>query len=309
MKIGSGNMSRRELMQDGLNAGIGLAAAAVAGGAAITPVSAGEAFKDLPATPRMPALFVGHGSPMNAITDNAYSREWGKLGTSLPTPSAILCVSAHWMTRGTTLVHVAARPKTIHDFGGFPQALFDAQYPAPGAPDVAKATIELVRASHIKGDTEWGLDHGAWSVLIKMFPKADIPVFQLSLDLAKPPSEHFALAQELKPLREKGVLIVGSGNIVHNLMALRRGSTQAYDWAEDFDARAAKAISQRDFPALAKPLSLAKSLPLAHPTLEHYLPVLFPLGVADDKDKLSFFNESIDMGSISMRSFVLGGSQ
>jgi 4,5-DOPA dioxygenase extradiol len=180
---------------------------------------------------------------MNAITDNAYSREWRKLGDSLPTPSAILCVSAHWMTRGTTLVHVAARPKTIHDFGGFPQALYDAQYPAPGAPDVARATIELVRASHIKEDTEWGLDHGAWSVLIKMFPKADIPVFQLSLDLAKPPSDHFALAQELKPLREKGVLIVGSGNIVHNLMALVRGG-QTYDWAEDFDARAAKAIGQ-----------------------------------------------------------------
>ena len=177
--------------------------------------------------------------------------------------------------------------------------------PAPGAPDVAKATIELVRSSHLKGDTEWGLDHGAWSVLIKMFPKADIPVFQLSLDLAKPPSEHFALAQELKPLREKGVLIVGSGNIVHNLMALVRGG-QPYDWAEDFDARAAKVISERDFNALAKPLSLARTLQLAHPTLEHYLPVLFPAGVADDKDELSFFNIGIDMGSISMRSFVLG---
>ncbi len=305
MKIGSGDMSRRELMQDGIGAGIGLAAAVATGGAAVTPVSASEAFKDLPATPRMPALFVGHGSPMNAITDNAYSREWRKLGDSLPTPSAILCVSAHWMTRGTTLVHVAARPKTIHDFGGFPQALYDAQYPAPGAPGVARATIELVRASHIKEDTEWGLDHGAWSVLIKMFPKADIPVFQLSLDLAKPPSEHFALAQELKPLREKGVLIIGSGNIVHNLMALVRGG-QTYDWAEDFDARAAKAIGQRDFRALAKPLSLAKTLPLAHPTLEHYLPVLFPAAVADDQDELSFFNTGIEMGSISMRSFVLG---
>ena len=294
-------MSRRELMQDGL----GLAAAATAGGIAITPTSAGEAFKDLPATPRMPTLFVGHGSPMNAITDNAYSREWTKLGETLPTPSAILCVSAHWMTRGTTLVHIASHPKTIHDFGGFPQALFDAQYPAPGAPDVANATIELVRSSHLKGDTEWGLDHGAWSVLIKMFPKANIPVFQLSLDLAKPPSEHFALAQELKPLREKGVLIVGSGNIVHNLMALVRGG-QPYDWAEDFDARAAKVINERDFKALAQPLSLASTLRFAHPTLEHYLPVLFPAGVADDKDELSFFNIGIDMGSISMRSFVLG---
>lgn len=294
-------MSRRELMQDGLGA-----AAAVAAGGGVTPVSAGEAFKDLPSSPRMPTLFVGHGSPMNAITDNAYSREWKRLGDSLPTPSAILCVSAHWMTRGTTLVHIGSRPKTIHDFGGFPQALYDAQYPAPGAPDIAEATIELVRSSHLKGDTEWGLDHGAWSVLIKMFPKADIPVFQLSLDLAKPPAEHFALAQELKPLREKGVLIVGSGNIVHNLMALVRGGSHAYDWAEDFDARAAHAIGDRDFGALAKPLSLARTLPLAHPTLEHYLPVLFPAAVADDKDELSFFNVGIEMGSISMRSFVLG---
>ena len=295
-------MSRRELIQDGLGLA---AAAATAGGIGITPTSASEAFKDLPSTPRMPALFVGHGSPMNAITDNAYSREWKKLGETLPTPSAILCVSAHWMTGGTTLVHIAPHPKTIHDFGGFPQALFDAQYPAPGAPDVAKATIELVRSSHLKGDTEWGLDHGAWSVLIKMFPKADIPVFQLSLDLSKPPSEHFALAQELKPLREKGVLLVGSGNIVHNLRALVRGG-QPYDWAEDFDARAAEVISRRDFGALARPLSLSRSLPLAHPTLEHYLPVLFPAAVADDKDELSYFNTGIDMGSISMRSFVLG---
>src|SRR5215475_11218980 len=272
----------------------------------VTPVNATEAFKDLPISPRMPTLFVGHGSPMNAITDNAYSREWHKIGEALPTPSAILCVSAHWMTRGTTLVHVGPHPKTIHDFGGFPKALFDQQYPAPGAPDVAKATIELVRSSHLSGDTEWGLDHGAWSVLIKMFPKADVPVFQLSLDLGKPPSEHFDLAKELKPLREKGVLIVGSGNIVHNLRMLVRGAPEPYDWAEDFDARAAQAISRRDFGALAKPFSLARTLPLAHPTLEHYLPVLFPLGVADEKDELSFFNTGIDMGSISMRSFVLG---
>ncbi|MBV8926226.1 MAG: 4,5-DOPA dioxygenase extradiol [Bradyrhizobium sp.] len=274
----------------------------------VTPTTTRVAFKDLPSTPRMPTLFVGHGSPLNAITDNAYSREWHKVGASLPTPSAILCVSAHWMTRGTTLVHIGARPKTIHDFGGFPQELFAQHYPPPGAPAVAQAAIELVRSSHLKGDTEWGLDHGAWSVLIKMFPKADIPVFQLSLDLGKPPSDHYALAQELKPLREKGVLIVGSGNLVHNLMALVRGTGAAHDWAEDFDGRAADAISRRDFGALARPLSLARTLPLAHPTLEHYLPVLFPLGVADDRDELSFFNTGIEMGSISMRSFVLGGT-
>ena len=171
-------MSRRELMNDGISLAAALSAAGASAQAApIGTTTASEAFKGLPASPRMPTLFVGHGSPMNAISDNAYSRSWRKLGESLPVPAAILCVSAHWMTRGTTLVHVGSRPKTIHDFGGFPQALFDAQYPAPGAPDVANATIELVRSSHLKGDTEWGLDHGAWSVLIKMFPKADIPVF------------------------------------------------------------------------------------------------------------------------------------
>jgi len=304
-------MSRRDVMQDSLGLAAALsvtgaaAQAAPPGAAGIVRTNAGDAFKNMPATPRMPTLFVGHGSPMNAITDNDYSRSWHKVGESLPTPTAILCVSAHWMTRGTTLVHVSPRPKTIHDFGGFPPELYAQQYPAPGSPDMAQATIDLVRSSHLKGDTEWGLDHGAWSVLIKMFPKADIPVFQLSLDLGKPPSEHYELARELKPLREKGVLIVGSGNIVHNLMALARGAP-AYDWAEDFDGRAAQAISQRDFAAMAKPLSLARTLRLAHPTLEHYLPVLFPLGVADEKDELSYFNVGIDMGSISMRSFVLG---
>ena len=293
--------------------GLGLAAVLSSGGAeaeasgsgrGVVVADAKEAFKDKPATPRMPTLFVGHGSPMNAITDNAYSREWRKIGEALPTPTAILCVSAHWMTRGTTLVHIGKHPRTIHDFGGFPQELFAQQYPAPGAPEAAQAAIDLVRSSHLGGDTEWGLDHGAWSVLIKMFPKADIPVFQLSLDLTRPPSAHFELARELKPLRERGVLIIGSGNLVHNLMTLVRGAP-AYDWAEEFDVRAAEAISRRDFRSLAEPVSLGKTLRLAHPTPEHYLPVLFPLGVSDEKDELNFFNASIDMGSISMRGFVL----
>jgi 4,5-DOPA dioxygenase extradiol len=177
----------------------------------IAMTSLNSAFADLPATPRMPALFVGHGNPMNAIEDNSYSRAWRAMGERLPTPHAILCVSAHWMTRGTTLVHIGARPKTIHDFGGFPRELYAQQYPAPGAPDAAKAAIELVRSSHLETDTEWGLDHGAWSVLIQMFPKADIPVFQLSLDLSRAPQAHLDLARELKPLREKGVLVIGSG--------------------------------------------------------------------------------------------------
>ena len=301
-------ISRRQFMHNGL----GLATALPSGSAGaeapeirtgIILADAKQAFKEKPATPRMPTLFVGHGSPMNAITDNAYSREWRKIGEALPTPTAILCVSAHWMTRGTTLVHIGKHPQTIHDFGGFPQELFAQQYRAPGAPEAAQAAIDLVRSVHLMGDTEWGLDHGAWSVLIKMFPKADIPVFQLSLDLSRSPLEHFELARELKPLREKGVLIIGSGNLVHNLMTLVRGGSP-YDWAEEFDVRATEAISKRDFRSLAEPLSFGRTLRLAHPTPEHYLPVLFPLGVSDETDDLSFFNASIDMGSISMRGFV-----
>lgn len=263
-----------------------------------------DAFARLPATPRMPALFVGHGNPMNAIEDNAYSRAWRSIGDSLPAPAAILCVSAHWMTRGVTLAHVGARPKTIHDFGGFPRELYAQQYPAPGAPDVARATIEIVRGSHLEPDTEWGLDHGAWSVLIRMFPQANVPVFQLSLDLTKSPAAHLELARELAPLRERGVLIIGSGNLVHNLMALAPGAPP-YDWAQDFDARLTAMIEKRDVAGVAGAGSLGRLSRLSHPTPEHFLPVLFPLGVADEADELRFFNESFDMASISMRSFVL----
>ena len=266
--------------------------------------SLNSAFADLAPTPRMPALFVGHGNPMNAIEDNAYSRSWRALGETLPTPRAILCVSAHWMTQGTTLVHIGERPKTIHDFGGFPRELYQQQYPAPGAPDIAGATIQLVRSSHLQTDSEWGLDHGAWSVLIRMFPKANIPVFQLSLDLAKTPQAHLELARELKPLREKGVLVIGSGNLVHNLMALAPGAP-AFDWAEVFDADMTKRIEAGDAGGVAAALGSGRVARLAHPSPEHFLPVLFPLGVADEKDSLSFFNASFDMGSISMRSFLL----
>ncbi|MDB5556682.1 MAG: putative enzyme [Rhizobium sp.] len=263
-----------------------------------------SAFAKLPASPRLPTLFIGHGNPMNAIEDNAYARSWKALGEALPTPAAILCVSAHWMTRGSTLVHIGPRPKTIHDFGGFPAELFAQQYPAPGAPEVAQAAIEIVRSTHLHPDTEWGLDHGAWSVLIRMFPKADIPVFQLSLDLTKPPSAHFDLARELKPLREKGVLIIGSGNLVHNLGVLAPGAP-VYDWAEDFDSKMTSAIEDRDFQRVVQAGSLGRVAQLSHPTLEHFLPTLFSLGVADAKDELRFFNASFEMASISMRSFVL----
>jgi 4,5-DOPA dioxygenase extradiol len=262
-----------------------------------------SAFSRLRPTPVMPTLFIGHGNPMNAIEDNAYSRSWQDIGASLPIPSAILCISAHWMTRGTTLVNVTAHPKTIHDFGGFPASLFAQQYPAPGAPEFANATIDLVRSSHIEPDEDWGLDHGAWSVLLKMFPKADIPVFQLSLDLTKSPQAHFELAQELKSLREKGVLIIGSGNIVHNLRALAPGA-KPYDWAEAFDAHIGKALEQRDFNSVVNAGALGRIAQLAHPTAEHFLPLLYTIGTAQPRENLTFFNQSFDMASISMRSFI-----
>lgn len=266
--------------------------------------SLSNAFSNLPSTPRMPALFVGHGSPMNAITDNEFSRKWRQMGEELPTPKAILVISAHWMTRGATLVHIGSNPKTIHDFGGFPPELFAQQYDAPGAPDFARATLDLLEESHAHSDERWGLDHGAWSVLIQMFPKADIPVYQLSLDLSKGLADHFKLAQELKALREKGVLIIGSGNIVHNLRMLSMDG-RTPDWSLEFDQYMADAIAARDTGKVLDAGSLGRVAALAHPTVEHFLPILYPLAVMADEEKVSFFNESFDLGSISMRSFML----
>jgi 4,5-DOPA dioxygenase extradiol len=248
---------------------------------------------------RMPALFVGHGNPMHAITDSAYSRGWAEIGAALPPPAAILCVSAHWMTRGATLVQVSERPETIHDFGGFPKKLFEQRYPAPGAPALAERTAGLLAAHHARTSGEWGLDHGAWAVLMRMFPKADVPVYQLSLDLSRPVREHYALARELKALRGMGVLIAGSGNMVHNLPAMRPGA-EPYDWAVEFDRLMADAIAERRFGAVAEaggPLMRA-----AHPTIEHFLPLLYALAVADEAGEVGFFNEGIDLGSVSMRS-------
>ena len=173
---------------------------------------------------RMPALFVGHGSPMNAIVDTDFSRAWAEIGDALPSPAVILCISAHWMTRGTTLVQVSEKPKTIHDFGNFPRRLFEQQYPAPGSPDMAQATVELLAKHHAESSEKWGLDHGAWAVLIRMFPKADVPVYQLSLDLSRPAREHYELAKDRKSLRERGVRIVARGKPVHNLTVMRAGS-------------------------------------------------------------------------------------
>ena len=252
----------------------------------------------------MPVLFAGHGSPMNAIEDNEFTQGWKKMATQLPAPKAILCVSAHWQTRGTK-VTAMEQPETIHDFGGFPQALFDVQYPAPGNPDLAGQTIELLKAVHAEPDHEWGLDHGTWSVLKPMYPDAKIPVLQLSLDYSLSPQQHFALAALLKSLREKGVLIVGSGNIVHNL-GMVRWQERGFDWADEFDSKVKELIEKGDFNPLVNYSSLGKPAQLSIPTNEHYLPMLYTLGLKNKTDEVKFFNEKTTMGSVSMRSMIIG---
>jgi 4,5-DOPA dioxygenase extradiol len=252
----------------------------------------------------MPVMFVGHGNPMNAIEDNEYSRTWTKMGKELIKPKAILCVSAHWQTRGTS-VTAMDKPKTIHDFGGFPDELFNAQYPAPGSPELAKETADIVKKTKIELDHEWGLDHGAWSVLKPMFPEADIPTFQLSLDYTKPPQYHFELAQELKELRKKGVLIMGSGNIVHNL-GLVQWTEKAFDWAIEFDEKIKNQILSGDFQPIVDYKKFGKAAELSIPTNEHYLPLLYTLALKDKKEEVQFFNEKTTMGSISMRSLKFG---
>lgn len=256
-------------------------------------------------TEKMPVLFIGHGNPMNAITDNVYSKTWKAMGEKLTTPKAILCVSAHWLTNGTAVTMVD-HPKTIHDFGGFPQELFNVQYPAPGAADYAKMAIESVTSTVVHEDFEWGLDHGAWSVLKNMYPKADIPVFQMSIDYAKPPQYHFNLAKELYALRKKGVLIISSGNVVHNLGVISwDGKIKAYDWALEFDGLVKASIENNNPAALIDYQKLGKLASMAHPTNDHYLPLMYTLGLRDKADQVQFFNESMDMGSISMRSVML----
>jgi 4,5-DOPA dioxygenase extradiol len=264
---------------------------------------------------RMPVLFLGHGSPMNAIEDNAWRRSWQALGAEFgekrPRPQLILCISAHWLTEGWWLTAMA-EPKTIHDFGGFPQALFDQQYPAPGDSDAARAISQLVRqrsANPLGLDADqWGLDHGAWSVLKPMFPEADIPVIQLSMDYSRAPDEHFALAQQLKGLRERGVLIVASGNIVHNLRQVQRGpdGPAVFDWATEFDHVTAEHIEQSRLASLADFLKLGALARMAHPTHEHYLPLLYAAGAVDAGEPPHFFNTGFQWGSIAMRSVMWG---
>ena len=252
----------------------------------------------------MPALFIGHGNPMNAIEDNEFSRAWAAVARSLPNPKAVLCISAHWETEGTR-VTAMEKPKTIHDFYGFPPALFEKQYPAPGSPDLARMAQGMVRESAVELDSEWGLGHGAWSVLCRMFPDADVPVVQLSLDQKKQPALHYELGREVRGLRKKGVLIIGSGNIVHNLREMAWEDT-AYDWALEFDAKVQELILSGDHKAIIDYSKLGRSARLAVPTLEHYLPLLYVLGTQDKADRVKFFAEKVTLGSMSMRSVRLG---
>lgn len=263
-----------------------------------------EALRDsLKSSDRMPVVFLGHGSPMNAIEDTAYSRGWAALGRALPRPQAILVISAHWMTRGATLVDVSAMPRTIHDFGGFPEALYRQQYPAKGHPELAAEVTTLLASHHAHEDDRWGLDHGAWTVLKFLYPEADVPVFQISLDLSRDLDWHLETGRILSELRDRGVLLLGSGNIVHNLRQMRMNG-RAYDWAQDFDQTFTRHLEDRDMSAIADRRGWGRLLTQAHPTVEHYLPALTIAGAASASDQLSFMNTGIDLGSVSMRSFV-----
>ena len=250
----------------------------------------------------MPALFLGHGSPMNAILDNAFTRRLNELGKEIERPDAILVISAHWMSEGSWITHME-KPKTIHDFYGFPKPLFDIQYPAPGRPEIAEAIQKEILDPKIQLDHEaWGLDHGTWSVLRHMYPEADIPVMQLSIYMTQPPEYHMKLGLELAKLREKGVLIVGSGNIVHNLRRIKwEENASPYEWALEFDEWSNEKLIKRDFKALQNDFLKTESGRLSVPTMEHYYPLLYVLGASTSKDELKFEYEEIQNGSISMR--------
>ncbi len=256
---------------------------------------------------KMPVLFIGHGSPMNAIDDNNYTQTLNKLGKNIPRPNVILVISAHWMTEGSW-VTAMDNPKTIHDFHGFPQELFNVQYPAPGAPETAKLIQEMTSQPKVHTDSKtWGLDHGTWSVLRHLYPTADIPVIQLSLDMSQPPLYHVNLGRQLATLRDRGVLILGSGNLVHNLRTIRwEPNAKPYDWAVEFDTWVHQNLQNRNFEAVINDFHLTSAGKLSVPTLDHYFPLHYVLGAATDKDPLTFEYEEMQNGSISMRSFRFG---
>jgi len=255
----------------------------------------------------MPALFIGHGSPMNALEDNAWSRAWRRLAADLPAPRAILAISAHWMTHGVG-VTAMARPRTIHDFGGFPQALFDIRYPAPGAPWLAERVASLLAPDRVVPDHDWGLDHGTWSVLAHLYPDAAVPVAQLSLDLTQPPDWHLEAGRRLAALRDEGVLLLGSGNVVHNLGLLdwRPGAPPYQHWARRFEDAIRRALVDGDDAALADWPRFGQDARLAVPTVEHYLPLLYIAGTRRPGDALSFPVQGGFGGALSMLSVRVG---
>ena len=263
----------------------------------------------LPDTELMPVLFLGHGSPMNAIEENQFVRGFRHAAVSLPKPVAILCVSAHWFTRGT-MVTAMEQPRTIHDFGGFPKALFDVQYPAKGHPQLAAETRTLLGEHLVSADTQWGLDHGAWTVIMHLFPKADVPVIQLSIDYTKPPAWHFELASRLHVLRKKGVLILGSGNIVHNLSLVDFANINredyGYDWAREARATINDRILAHDFEAILTYPKLGRAVQLAAPSPDHFLPLVYALGLSGKNEPLHLFNDQMVGGSLSMTSLRIG---
>jgi 4,5-DOPA dioxygenase extradiol len=266
----------------------------------------GRFSNELPTSERaMPVLFVGHGSPMNGIDENEFSARWRALGVELPRPAAVLCISAHWETEGTSVTEME-KPPTIHDFGGFPPELYAVQYPAPGKPALAKETKGLIEKTVVDLDTSWGLDHGCWSVIKRLYPDADVPVLQLSLDRMRDPLWHYELAKELAPLRKKGVLIVGSGNMVHNLRMVAWDKLDAaefgFDWALEAREKMKRYITDGDHRSLIDYRSQGRAFQLAIPTPEHYLPLLYALALKEDSEPVSFFNDKAVAGSLTMTS-------
>lgn len=267
--------------------------------------AATENLPPLETAERMPVLFLGHGSPMNAIEENEFVSGFRNVAKTLPTPKAILCISAHWFTRGTKVL-VSEMPQTIYDFGGFPQALYEVKYPAKGSPELAKETQQLLLPNLAELDDKWGLDHGAWSVIKHLYPKADIPVIQLSIDYTRPASYHFELAKQLASLRKKGILIIGSGNIIHNLGLVdfqnMHKDNYGYDWAIEARASVNKWLLDGDFQPIIDYDKQSKAIRLAAPSPDHFLPLIYTLGLKEKTESLSLFNDKLLAGSLSMTS-------
>jgi 4,5-DOPA dioxygenase extradiol len=273
-------------------------------GAAMKLNALGKLTEAMDNTEQMPVLFMGHGSPMNAIEENEFVKGFRDAGKTIAKPNAVLCISAHWETAGT-FVTAMEHPKTIHDFGGFPKELFAVQYPAPGNPQLAKETKELITKTEVGLDDKWGLDHGSWSVVKHLYPNADVPVLQLSIDYRQPPQYHYELAKDLTALRKKGVLIIGSGNMVHNLRMAAWHKMQdayAYDWAAEASDKMKKFILDDDHQPLINFRSQGKAFHLAIPTPEHYLPLLYTLALKEANEKISLFNDKPLAGSLTMTS-------